>query len=98
VRHCYASNKSCDTFTLADSYLCHDDVDDTARLSLHVCLQGVTGFSSIKPRVGSGVGRIDPVTAYLKSNISKTVHFRENLLKNTNRKPNDNNLLNLNDL
>jgi len=27
------------------------------------------------------------VTAFLKSNISKTVHVREKLLKNTNRKP-----------
>ena len=58
MRHCYASSKSCDTFTVADSYLCHDDADDTARLSLHICIQGVTGFSSI---VGSGVVRTDPL-------------------------------------
>ena len=78
MRNCYASSKSCDTFTVADSYLCHGDVDDTARLSLHICIQGVTGFSSI---VGSGVVRIDPVRAYLKSNISKTVHFRDKVTK-----------------
>ena len=78
MRHCYASSKSCATFTVADSYLCHDDVDDTARLSLHICIQCVTGFSSI---VGSGVVRIDPVRAYLKSNISKTVHCRDKVTK-----------------